>query len=156
MAQAARAYRLDAYPDVVEERFSSSDVRAVRTGAAPVGKPQTTPIVVIGRAAAVLLVVVAVLCFARIALTNAAVTTMIESDAISAEIGKARSTGVSLEMEQSLLASTPAIKSAVKRLNMAAPAQVGTIALDADVVALDGNGDLSLSDTIKNTVSIQE
>ena len=83
MAQAARAYRLDAYPDVVEERFSSSDVRAVRTGAAPVGKPQTTPIVVIGRAAAVLLVVVAVLCFARIALTNAAVTTMIESDAIS-------------------------------------------------------------------------
>ena len=58
-------------------------------------------------------------------------------------------------MEQSLLSSTSAINAAVKRLNMAAPYGVGTIALDEDVVALDGNGDLSLSNTIKNTVKVQ-
>ncbi len=155
MAQAARAYGFNAYPNVEEKRFGTADVRAVRTGSATARTPQPSPIVLLGKMAAIVLVVVAVLCFARIALTNAAVTTMIESDTLSAQISTARSSGVSLEMEQSLLSSTSAINAAVKRLNMAAPYGVGTIALDEDVVALDGNGDLSLSNTIKNTVKVQ-
>lgn len=156
MAQAARAYRYDALPKAAQDRFSASDVRAVRTGRSPQQEAQASLLATAAKMAAVLLVVVAVLCFARIALTNAAVTTMIQSDNLSAQISTARSTGVSLEMEQSLLASTSAINSAVKRLNMAAPFEVGTIVLDEDVVALDGNGDLSLSSSIKNVARTQE
>ena len=106
--------------------------------------------------AAIVLVVVAALCFARIALTNATVSTMIESDALSAQISEARSTGTSLEMEQSTLSNTAAINSAAKRLGMTAPYEVGTIALSPDVVATDANGSLSLSGTVKNVVGTQE
>ena len=152
MAQAASAYRLDAYTEVARERFSASDVRAVRTGGTARTSADSSLLVTIGRLAAIVFVVVAVLCFARIALTNAAVTTMIESDTLSAQIDEARSSGVSLEMEQSLLSSTSTINAAVKRLDMAAPYEVGTIALDKDVVATDAAGALSLSGTVKNVV----
>ena len=154
MAQAASAYRYDVYPQRSEERFSASDVRATRTNDAAQAA-QSSLLLTAARMAAVLLVVIAALCFARIALTNAAVTTMIESDAISAQISEARSSGVSLEMEQSLLSSTSAINAAVKRLDMSAPYSVGTIALDKDVVALDAAGGLSLSGTVKNVAGIQ-
>lgn len=153
MAQAARAYRQNSYPDFVQERqFSPADVRAVRTGGA--AKPEARPSLIptIGKLAAVVIVVVAALCFARIALTNAAVNTLIESDTISAQIEQARSSGVGLEMQQSVLSSPTAINSAVKRLGMAAPATVATINLDPDIVAYDAQGTLSLSDSVKNVV----
>lgn len=109
----------------------------------------------LAKATAVVLVFIAVLCFARIALTNATVTTLIESDTVSAQIEKARSAGTGLEMEQSALTSTSALKGAVKRLGMAAPGYVDTIILDPDVVATTANGSLSLSDTVKNVVQVQ-
>ena len=153
MAQAARAYRQNSYPEFVpEKRFSSADVRTVRTGGAPQQETRPSLIPTIGKLAAVVIVVVAALCFARIALTNAAVTTLIESDTLSAQIEQARSSGVGLEMEQSVLSSPTAINSAVKRLGMAAPGEVTTINLDPDIVAYDANGTLSLSDSVKNVV----
>lgn len=157
MAYAARAYQLDTYPDFAPERARRRDeVRAVRTGTRnDAYEARSALLVTVAKLAAVVIVFVAALCFARIALTNATVTTLIESDAISAEISQARSSGVSLEMEQSVLSSTSAINAAVKRLGMAAPGSVGTIVLSPDVVALDANGALSLSGSVKNVVGTQ-
>lgn len=156
MAQAARAYGFNAYPNVEEKRFGTADVRAVRTGSATARTPQPSPIILLGKMAAIVLVVVAALCFARIALTNAAVTTMIESDNISAQITEARAAGVELEMKQSVLTSPAAINSAAKRLRMDPPGAVGTIVLDPDVVAYSEKEGLSLSDSVKNVVGTQE
>ena len=139
MANVQQAYRLDAFPMYEPSRAPSVNI-----------------LVEIAKMAAIVLVVVAALCFARIALTNATVSTMIESDALSAQISEARSTGTSLEMEQSTLSNTAAINSAAKRLGMTAPYEVGTIALSPDVVATDANGSLSLSGTVKNVVGTQE
>lgn len=150
MANAARAY--DAYPSYAPERSRRADVRAIRTGSPADANAGAALLVTAAKLAAVVFVFVAVLCFARIALTNAAVTTMIESDALSAQIAEARSSGVGLEMEQSVLSSTSALNAAVKRLGMAAPAEVGALALEPDVVATDANGELSLSDSVKNVV----
>ena len=156
MANAQQAYRLDTFPmyEPGRARSSQSDMRVVRGGAN--AQPSVNILVEIAKMAAIVLVVVAALCFARIALTNATVTTMIESDALSAQISEARSTGTSLEMEQSTLSNTAAINSAAKRLGMTAPYEVGTIALSPDVVATDANGSLSLSGTVKNVVGTQE
>ena len=156
MANAQQAYRLDAFPmyEPGRARSSQSDMRVVRGGAN--AQPSVNILVEIAKMAAIVLVVVAALCFARIALTNATVSTMIESDALSAQISEARSTGTSLEMEQSTLSNTAAINSAAKRLGMTAPYEVGTIALSPDVVATDANGSLSLSGTVKNVVGTQE
>ena len=156
MANAQQAYRLDAFPmyEPGRARSSQSNMRVVRGGAN--AQPSVNILVEIAKMAAIVLVVVAALCFARIALTNATVSTMIESDALSAQISEARSTGTSLEMEQSTLSNTAAINSAAKRLGMTAPYEVGTIALSPDVVATDANGSLSLSGTVKNVVGTQE
>ena len=102
-----------------------------------------------------MLVVVAALSFARIALTSATVSTMMESDAISSQIQTARASGVSLEMEQSVLSNPSAIKVAAKKLGMAAPFEVGVISLDPDVVSVNASGDLSLAGTVKNFVAAQ-
>ena len=156
MARTSLAYQFDAYPDYAPEQARQADVRAIRTGQATSTNSQASILVTAAKLAAIVFVFAAILCFARIALTNAAVTTMIESDAISANIAEARSSGVSLEMEQSVLSSTAALNAAVKRLGMAAPGSVGSLALEPDVVALDANGELSLSDSVKNVVSAKE
>ena len=156
MAQVARAYQYSAYPEFAEQGFSSSDVRAMRTGGEYGVEAKPNLLATIGRLAAFVIVLVAALCFARIALTNAAVTTMIESDSISAQITEARATGVELEMKQSVLTSPAAVNSAVKRLHMDPPGAIGTIVLEPDVVAYSEKGGLSLSDSVKNVVGTQE
>ena len=152
MANAARAYSFDAYPDYAPQTQRRTDVRAIRTGARAADNPNAALIATAAKLAAVVIVFVAVLSFARIALTNAAVTTMIESDSLSAQIVEARSSGVSLEMEQSVLSSTSALHAAVKRLGMAAPGEIGVLALEPDVVATNADGALSLSGSVKNVV----
>lgn len=156
MAQAARAYQYSAYPEYADQGFSASDVRAMRTGGDRNAEQSPNLLATIGRLAAFVIVLVAALSFARIALTNAAVTTMIESDSISAQITEARATGVELEMKQSVLTSPAAINSAAKRLNMDSPGAVGTIVLDPDIVAYSEKDGLSLSDSVKNVVGTQE
>ena len=156
MAEAARAYQQTALPKYAPERqFSASDVRAVRSSGAPQQEAQSSLLVTIGKLAAIVIVLVAALSFARIALTNAAVTTLIESDALAAQISEARTSGVSLEMQQSVLSSPNAINSAAKRLSMAAPYEVETIVLDPDIVSYDADGTLSLSGSVKNVVGSQ-
>lgn len=153
MALAERAYRAPAYTEPAHAPQRRRNLRVDRTGSP---EQATTPLLVtIARMAAVILVVITVLSFARIALTNATVVTMIESDAISSQIADARTAGVSLEMEQTVLTNSSAIKVAAKRLGMAAPYEVGTIILEPDVVATTGNGALSLSGTVSNLLGTQ-
>lgn len=106
--------------------------------------------------AAIVIVLVAVLSFVRIALTSSSVTTMIQSDALSAQISEARSAGTSLEMEQSVLKNPSAVKAQAKQLGMSAPSGATTITLEPDVVAINNGDTLSLSDTIKNVVEVAE
>ena len=154
MALGTSAYRLDAFPlyEPAERSYAPEreNVRAIRTDGARQSALNASVLITAAKLAAVVLVVVAALSLARIAITSAAVSTMIESDTISAQIEEARTTGVGLEMEQSVLTSPSALKSAVKSLGMVAPAEVGTIVLDPDVVALDESGALSLSGSVKN------
>lgn len=131
----------------------SSDVRVVRSGGA-VQTQTPTLWATAAKMAAIFLVVVAALSFVRIILTNEAVTTMIQSDGISAQISEARAEGITLEMEQSVLSNPSAIKDQAKKLSMAAPAEVGSIALTPDVVAIEEGHTLSLSETIKNVVEL--
>ena len=103
-----------------------------------------------------ILVVIAVVCCVRIALTSATVSTMIESDALSTQIAEARSVGTGFEMEQSGLTSTSVLKGAAKRMGMTTPYEVGAIALPADVVATDADGNLSFSGTVRNVIGATE
>ena len=146
------AYRKD-YLDAAFAPSIESEISVERTGSAQ--QPTTSILVTAAKMAAVVLVVVTALAFARIALTNAAVYTLIESDAISSEIADARSSGVSLEMEQSVLSNTSAINLAAKKLGMAAPGEVGTLVLSPDIVATGDDGALSLSKTVGNLVKAQ-
>ena len=155
MASAQPAYRMFAYPEYAPERARRANVR-VLPGRVPRTSETAAPsIATIARAIAVVLVFAAVLAFARIALTSATVSTLIESDTLSSEISEARSFGTSLEMQQSVLTSKQALDSAVKRLGMVPVYDIQTISLGADVVAVDTQGNLSLSDTVKNVVGTQ-
>ena len=91
MASAQPAYRMFAYPEYAPERARRANVR-VLPGRAPRTSETAAPsIATIARAIAVVLVFAAVLAFARIALTSATVSTLIESDTLSSEISEARS-----------------------------------------------------------------
>lgn len=155
MAYAERAYQFDAYRSAAQPDARRADVRAIRTGTRPSEDQRASLMLTAAKLAAVVLVLIAVLSFARIALTNATVNIMIESDTLSSQISTARSTGVSLEMEQSVLSSTSALNSAVKRLHMVAPGEIGAIALTPDVVVTDADGSLSLSSSVKSAVNNQ-
>lgn len=153
VAYAEPAYRNRSYAEHAYDSREPRNLRVTRTGTSE--QSATSLLVTIAKMAAIVLVVVTALAFARIALTNAAVVTMIESDAISSQIADARTTGVSLEMEQSVLSNTSAIKAAAKRLGMATPYEVESIILSPDVVATTSDGALSLSGTVGKLVETQ-
>ncbi len=156
MAYGNLAYRLDTYPEQQPRQGRRPEVRAYRPGQSQEVKAAPSILSTLGKMVAIFIVVVAALSFVRIMLTNQTVTTMLESDALSAQISEARSTGTSLEMEQSVLSNSNAVKVQAKRLGMTAPATTSTINLTPDVVAINNGDTLSLSDTIKNVVEIQE
>lgn len=148
------AYRMDAAPD--RRASQQPDLKVVRTPRSHAAQPQPSLLATAAKMAAVFIVVVAALSFVRIMLTNQAVTTMIERDAISTQISEARSVGISLEMEQSVLSNPAAIKKQAGKLGMTAPSEVGALALAPDVVAIENGDTLSLSGTIKNVVDLQD
>ena len=90
----------------------------------------------------------ALVAFARIALTPAAVNVEIESKSYDSLIDTARSEGSSLEVAQSSLSNPSRIKSEATALGMAAPESTSRIVLPEDIVATDGSGNLSLSQSL--------
>lgn len=137
----------------IERGRRERSLRVERTGSH--GERQSSLLMTAAIMAAIVLVVIAALSFARISLMNATVTTLIEADALSGQIETARSEGVSLEMEQSVLSNTYAINAAAKRLGMAEPYEVGVIALSPDVVAVNEDGALSLATSLKTLAQTQ-
>ncbi len=120
----------------------------VRFNANPDARPGTSPLVVGARIAAVVLVLMAALCMARLALTSATVATAIENQQISNSIDAARTEGSSLEINQSKLSAPARIKDTAAEMGMAAPSRVMMIDLSGDVVVTDQAGNLSLSGSV--------
>lgn len=132
-------------------------VRVVR-GSGTVSAPRTAPAFSVGRAVAfavAALVVVAVAACIRLALSSAAIATSLDSQQISNSIQDVRTASTSLEIEQSTLANPARISAEAKRLGMAAPSSVGVIELAPDVVVLDGDGALSLSQSVDSLIAIE-
>ena len=93
----------------------------------------------------VALAVFAVIGCVRIALSAATVNTMVASESITAQTNTLRSSSTDLEVRETSLAGSNHIKTAAAQLDMAAATDTTVLTLPADVVALDSNGNLSLS-----------
>lgn len=108
------------------------------------------------KAAVVCMAVFLVLSFVRVGLASAAYGTASAATDLSAEVADARSTSESLTVQKSLLSSPTNIRNqaAADKLNMAAPTEVTTLTLPADVVATDSEGNLSLSRSVSALSSL--
>ena len=131
----------------VPERYPERPRISVVPGGKPHVETLSPAIVALARVVAAALVVLALVAFARIALT-AAVNVEIESKSYDSLIDTARSEGSSLEVAQSSLSNPSRIKSEATALGMAAPESTSKIVLPEDIVATDGSGNLSLSQSL--------
>ena len=120
----------------------------VRFNPNPDAAPSTSPVLLVARIVAGVLVLVAALCLARLALTSATVATAIENQGIESQIDTARTQGSALEIDQSKLSTPTRIKDEAKAMGMAAPASTMMIDLSGDVVVTDQQGNLSLSGSV--------
>ena len=126
----------------VPERYPERPRISVVPGGKPHVETLSPAIIALAR------VVLALVAFARIALTAAAVNVEIESKSYDSLIDTARSEGSSLEVAQSSLSNPSRIKSEATALGMAAPESTSKIVLPEDIVATDGSGNLSLSQSL--------
>ena len=126
------------------ERISVGPGRGTRT------QTPTLPsnVVFLAKAAAVVLLVVSLVVFARIGLMSATISTTMQSSQLTSQISDARSSGAALEVSQSTLSNPTKVKQQAGKLGMAAPETTGVITLDKDVVATDESGALSLSKSV--------
>ena len=139
---AAPAYK---YPERIPER--SPRVRVV-PGGRPASRPDSisSSTLFLAKVLAVVMVVFAILGFARIGLASATVTTAVSADELSHTIATARSEGNELEVRQSHLANPSNIKQeASSKLGMSEPADALAITLEKDIVSVDAKGNLSLA-----------
>lgn len=123
--------------DVIPGRRTSKGVTTL---------PQS--IVTIAKAIVVVALVVAALCCVRVGLAAASVQTSVASSALTSEIETARSVGGDLEVQQGQLSNSMHIRVKAASLGMTAPAATTTITLPPDVVAVNGAGELSLSQSL--------
>lgn len=137
------------YPERAPERAPRTRISVV-PGQGPRTQSPTLPssVVFLAKAVAVVLVVVSLVAFARIALSSATVATSVQAQELSSQIDQARSNGSSLEVSQSLLTNPTYLKQQAAGRGMAAPETIATIELGTDVVAYDGAGNLSLSKSV--------
>ncbi len=144
---AAPAYSF--YPERAPERAPRTRISVV-PGRGPRTQSPALPsgLVFLAKAVAVVLVVVSLMAFARIALSSATVATSVEAQELSSRIDDARSNGAALEVSQSLLTNPTYLKQQAAGLGMAAPQAVEVIDIGADVVACDDAGNLSLSKSV--------
>ena len=103
----------------------------------------------LAKAVAVVLVVLALICGARIALTSASLSASLTSQELSSQIDTSRTEGRTLEVTQSSLSNPTRIKSEANTLGLAAPTKTKTLKLAPDVVQLDDAGNLVLPQSIR-------
>ena len=93
--------------------------------------------------------------FVRVGLASAAYSTASASSELSSEIADARSTGESLAVQKSLVASPSNLRHAAEeKLKMVSPSSLYTMTLPVDVVATDSSGNLSFSQSIERLASL--
>ena len=104
----------------------------------------------LAKACAVICIVIALIAMARVAITSAAASCALETRSLQTSIETARAEGNELEVSQSVLANPSRIKAQATALGMAAPAPEYSeqITLSPDIVATDGAGSLSLSESV--------
>ena len=143
---AAPAYSY--YPERAPERSPRERISVV-PGRGTRTQTPTLPsnVVFLAKAAAVVLLV-ALVGFARIGLMSATISTTMQSSQLTSQISDARSSGAALEVSQSTLSNPTKVKQQAGKLGMAAPETTGVITLDKDVVATDESGALSLSKSV--------
>ncbi|MDB1806631.1 cell division protein FtsL [Eggerthella lenta] len=144
---AAPAYSY--YPERAPERSPRERISVV-PGRGTRTQTPTLPsnVVFLAKAAAVVLLVVSLVGFARIGLMSATISTTMQSSQLTSQISDARSSGAALEVSQSALSNPTKVKQQAGKLGMAAPETTGVITLDKDVVATDESGALSLSKSV--------
>ena len=144
---AAPAYSY--YPERAPERSPRERISVV-PGRGTRTQTPTLPsnVVFLAKAAAVVLLVVSLVGFARIGLMSASISTTMQSCQLTSQISDARSSGAALEVSQSTLSNPTKVKQQAGKLGMAAPETTGVITLDKDVVATDESGALSLSKSV--------
>lgn len=102
---------------------------------------------------AVVLVFIAAFAFVRITLSSLSVTAAIESRELNNLIETARAEGAQLEVRQSALASPERIRIQAASMSLINPEATMVIDLSGDIVVTDGEGNLSLSDSLKAAAS---
>ena len=144
---AAPAYSY--YPERAPERSPRERISVV-PGRGTRTQTPTLPsnVVFLAKAAAVVLLVVSLVGFARIGLMSATISTTMQSSQLTSQISDARSSGAALEVSQSTLSNPTKVKQQAGKLGMAARETTGVITLDKDVVATDESGALSLSKSV--------
>ena len=144
---AAPAYSY--YPERAPERSPRERISVV-PGRGTRTQTPTLPsnVVFLAKAAAVVLLVVSLVGFARIGLMSATISTTMQSSQLTSQISDARSSGAALEVSQSTLSNPTKVKQQAGKLGMAAPETTGVITLVKDVVATDESGALSLSKSV--------
>ena len=144
---AAPAYSY--YPERAPERSPRERISVV-PGRGTRTQTPTLPsnVVFLAKAAAVVLLVVSLVGFARIGLMSATISTTMQSSQLTSQIRDARSSGAALDVSQSTLSNPTKVKQQAGKLGMAAPETTGVITLDKDVVATDESGALSLSKSV--------
>ena len=144
---AAPAYSY--YPERAPERSPRERISVVPgRGTRTQTPPLPSNVVFLAKAAAVVLLVVSLVGFARIGLMSATISTTMQSSQLTSQISDARSSGAALEVSQSTLSNPTKVKQQAGKLGMAAPETTGVITLDKDVVATDESGALSLSKSV--------
>ncbi|MFQ9179144.1 MAG: cell division protein FtsL [Eggerthella lenta] len=122
---AAPAYSY--YPERAPERSPRERISVV-PGRGTRTQTPTLPsnVVFLAKAAAVVLLVVSLVGFARIGLMSATISTTMQSSQLTSQISDARSSGAALEVSQSTLSNPTKVKQQAGKLGMAAPRPRGS------------------------------
>lgn len=145
------AYRYDTaprYPQYAPER--SPKIHVV-PGNRPAQEEALSPMLLfMAKVAVVMLVLFAVLGFARVGLASATVSTAVSVDALTEEVTTVRSQGNDLEVQQSHLSNPTHLKQvAATELGMGEAAESIDLRMGKDIVSTDARGNLSLSASIQ-------
>lgn len=147
------AYQYDAaprYPSYAPQPQQSPDIRVV-PGRRPTTEDALSPtLLFLAKVAVVMMVLFAVLGFARVGLASATVSTAVSVDNLTGEIATVRSQGNDLEVQQSNLSNPAHLKQvAAGELGMGEAAESLDLRLSKDIVSTDAQGNLSLSASIQ-------
>ncbi|MBR5260116.1 MAG: cell division protein FtsL [Eggerthellaceae bacterium] len=129
------------------DRFDSSPDISVVPGSGSRTKSSADSAVVLAKVTAIIMIVIALVCCARVFLSSMAVSTALEAREISSQINDARSDGSKLEVALSSLSNPSFVKQEAAALGMFAPDSDAVLKIDlsGDVVVTDAAGTLLLS-----------